>query len=271
DKRGGANGGRIRLEPQRSWPVNNPSQVDRVVTALEQVQAGFNGKQAGGKKVSFADLVVLGGCAAVEQAAKQGGVDVTVPFTPGRMDTTQEHTDVEQFNWLQPVSDGFRNYHRTDIGYNVPSEQIFLDRAALLSLSAPEWTALTGGLRVLDVNWDGSKHGVFTDRPGVLTSDFFKHLTTMDLEWEKADAQGSSFALNDRETGQTKFTGTRCDLIFGSNSQLRQVAEVYAADDGHGRLVHDFVAAWHKVMMLDRYDVKRQDGKLSANDVQTVA
>ena len=270
DKRGGANGGRIRLEPQRSWPVNNPAQIEQVIAALEQVQSEFNGAQTGGKKVSFADLVVLGGSAAVEAAAKAGGVEVTVPFTPGRMDTTQEHTDVEQFNWLQPVSDGFRNYHRTDIGYNVPAEHIFLDRAALLSLSAPEWTALTGGLRVLDINWDGSKHGVFTDRPGVLSNDFFKTLTTMDLEWQKTDAQGSAFTLNGRENGQTTFTATRCDLIFGSNSQLRQVAEVYAAADGHVRLVHDFVAAWHKVMMLDRYDVKRQDGKLHGTDVQTV-
>lgn len=270
DKRGGANGGRIRLEPQRSWPVNNPAQVEQVIAALEQVQSEFNGAQTGSRKVSFADLVVLGGSAAVEAAAKAGGIEVTVPFTPGRMDTTQEHTDVEQFNWLQPVSDGFRNYHRTDIGYNVPAEHIFLDRAALLSLSAPEWTALTGGLRVLNISWDGSKHGVFTDRPGVLSNDFFKTLTTMDLEWQKTDAQGSAFTLNGRENGQTTFTATRCDLIFGSNSQLRQVAEVYAAADGHVRLVHDFVAAWHKVMMLDRYDVKRQDGKLHGTDVQTV-
>ena len=257
DKRGGANGGRIRLEPQRSWPVNNPAQLDRVIPALEQIMAAFN-ERSGDRKVSFADLVVLAGCAAVEQAAHAAGVDVMVPFTPGRMDTTQELTDVEQFNWLQPVSDGFRNYHRSDIRFNVSPEQIFLDRAALLALSAPEWTALVGGLRVLGTNWDGSAHGVFTQRPGVLTNDFFTTLTTMDLEWRKDDDRAMSFTLANRDSGAAAFTATRCDLIFGSNSQLRQIAETYAAAGGHEKLVHDFVAAWNKVMMLDRYDVMQR-------------
>ncbi len=257
DKRGGANGGRIRLEPQRSWPVNNPTQLDHVITGLEQVMQAFNAR-SGDRKVSFADLVVLAGCAAVEQAAHAAGVDVTVPFTPGRMDTTQELTDVEQFNWLQPVSDGFRNYHRSDIRFNVSPEQIFLDRAALLALSAPEWTALVGGLRVLGTNWDGSAHGAFTQRPGVLTNDFFTTLTMMDLEWRKDDDRAMSFTLANRDTGAPAFTATRCDLIFGSNSQLRQIAETYAAADGHEKLMHDFVAAWNKVMMLDRYDVMQR-------------
>ncbi|WP_428393744.1 catalase/peroxidase HPI [Lichenicoccus sp.] len=255
DKRGGANGGRIALAPQKDWAVNNPAQVETVVAVLTGIKDDFNSVQAGGKKISLADLIVLGGCAAVEKAARDGGVEVTVPFTPGRMDTTQELTDVVQFNWLQPVSDGFRNYHNDRIRFNVPPEHIFLDRAQLLTLSAPEWTALVGGLRVLDINWDGSRHGVFTDRPGVLSNDFFVNLTSTDLVWKKADEDAMIFTLNSRDTDEVKFTATRCDLIFGSNAQLRQVAEVYGADDGHKRLVHDFVAAWHKVMMLDRFDV----------------
>ncbi|MDY8109618.1 catalase/peroxidase HPI [Fulvimarina sp. 2208YS6-2-32] len=255
DKRGGANGGRIALEPQKSWDVNNPARVAKVLSTLEGLQKGFNDLNAGSKKISMADLVVLAGSAAIERAAKDAGVDVTVPFTPGRMDTTQENTDIEQFDWLKPVSDGFRNYHREDIVYNVPPEQMFLDRAALLSLTAPEWTALVGGLRVLDTNWDGSRHGVFTDRPGVLTNDFFTNLTSMSMEWRKTDEDGMSFTLNDRKSGAVMFTATRCDLIFGANAQLRQIAEVYAANDGHVRLVKDFVAAWTKVMMLDRFDL----------------
>ena len=256
DKRGGANGGRIRLEPQKDWPVNNPAQVARVVTALEGVMGHFNNAQAGGKKVSLADLVVLGGCAAVEKAAKDAGIAADVPFTPGRMDSSQEQTSVEFFNWLQPVSDGFRNYHNDSIGYHVPAEKIFLDRAQLLSLTAPQWTALVGGLRVLGTNFDDSKHGVFTDRVGVLSNDFFVHVTSMDYVWKKSDEAGTAFELRNRETDAVKFTATRCDLIFGANTQLRQLSEVYAADDGHKRLVRDFIAAWDKVMMLDRYDVK---------------
>ncbi|MCK5932060.1 MAG: catalase/peroxidase HPI [Fulvimarina manganoxydans] len=255
DKRGGANGGRIALEPQNSWEVNDPARTNKVLEALRLVADEFNNAQSGNKRISLADMVVLAGCAGVEKAAKDAGVDVEVPFTPGRMDTTQELTDVEQFDWLQPVSDGFRNYHRDDIVYSVAPEQLFLDRAALLSLTAPQWTALVGGLRVLGTNWDGSKHGVFTDRPGVLSNDFFLALTDMSMEWRKADEAGMRFTLNDRESGTERFTATRCDLIFGSNAQLRQIVEVYAGSDGHGRFVKDFVAAWTKVMMLDRYDL----------------
>jgi catalase-peroxidase len=255
DKRGGANGARIRLAPQKDWEVNNPARVQKVVTALEAIMDAFNGSASGGMKVSLADLIVLGGCAAVEKAAKNAGVDVSVPFTPGRMDTTQDLTDIEQFGWLRPVSDGFRNYHKGDFE-RVSPEQFFLDRAALMTLTAPEWTALVGGLRVLDTNYDGSKYGVFTDRPGVLTNDFFVNLCSMDHEWKKADENGMSFTVNDRATGEAKFTATRCDLAFGANAQLRNVAEVYAARGGHERFVKDFVSAWNKVMMLDRYDVK---------------
>ncbi|PSB30994.1 catalase/peroxidase HPI [Stenomitos frigidus] len=256
DKRGGANGARIRLEPQKHFAVNRPQELSQVLATLEQMQADFNGAQPGHKKLSMADLIVLGGCAAVEKAAQDAGVNVSVPFTPGRMDTTQALTDVETFAWLQPVSDGFRNYHNNAVGYQVKPERIFLDRAQLLTLTAPEWTVLVGGLRALDQNWDHSKHGLFTARPGVLTNDFFRVLTSMDYEWKPADANEMTFSLDDRKTGETKFTATRCDLIFGSNAELRQVAEVYGADDGHERMVHDFVAAWNKVMMLDRFDVR---------------
>ena len=255
DKKGGGNGARIRLNPQKDWEVNRPEELKEVISALEQIQSDFNGAQSGNKKISLADLIVLGGCAAVEKAAKDAGVSVGVPFTPGRMDTTQELTEEETFNWLKPVSDGFRNYHNDAIGYRVKAERIFLDRAQLLNLTAPEWTALVGGLRALDQNWDHSKHGIFTDRPGVLTNDFFKVLTSMDYEWKPVDNKEMVFNINDRKTGETKYTATRCDLIFGSNAELRQVAEVYGANDGHERLVNDFVAAWDKVMMLDRFDV----------------
>jgi catalase-peroxidase len=254
DKRGGANGARVMLWPQKDWEVNRPAELAEVIAALEKIQTEFNAAQSGGKRVSMADLIVLGGAAAVEKAAKDAGHDVEVPFTPGRMDASQEWTD-ETFQWLQPVSDGFRNFHRTDIGYNVSPEQIFLDRAALLTLTAPEWTALAGGLKVLDQNWDGSKHGLFTDRPGVLSNDFFDVLTSMDYEWVPQDESEMLFDIKTREGGETAFTATRCDLIFGSNSQLRQIAEVYGASDGEARLVKDFVEAWSKVMMLDRYDV----------------
>ena len=203
----------------------------------------------------MADLIVLAGCAAVEKAAKDAGVDVTVPFVPGRTDATDEHTDGESFEWLKPVVDGFRNYRNEEVEYKVAPEHLFLDKAHLLALTAPEWTALAGGLKVLDVNYDGSTDGLFTDRPGVLTNDFFRVVTSMDYEWAPQDDRELTFAVKDRESGGTAYTATRCDLVFGVDGQLRQIAEVYAADDGHERLVKDFVAAWHKVMMLDRYDV----------------
>ena len=224
---------------------------------LEGIKREFDGAQSGNKKISLADLIVLGGCAAIEKAAKDAGVDIKVPFTPGRNDASAEQTDEQSFRWLEPVSDGFRNFHRDDINYNVAPEQIFLDRAALLGLSAPEWTALTGGLRVLDINAEGAykQHGVFTDTPGVLSNDFFVNLTSPEFEWNKADEAGMEFTLDDRSNGQTKFKATRCDLIFGANSQLRQLAEFYAQAGGHEKLVRDFVAAWNKVMMHDRFDV----------------
>ncbi|MGF1494232.1 MAG: catalase/peroxidase HPI [Microcoleaceae cyanobacterium] len=255
DKRGGANGGRIRLNPQKVWEMNRPPELNQVLSTFEQIQSEFNAAQLGNKKISLADLIVLGGCAAIEQAAKEAGINVNVPFTPGRMDTTQELTNVESFEWLKPVSDGFRNYHNDAVGYRVKPERIFLDRAHLLTLTAPEWTVLTGGLRVLNQNWDYSKHGLFTDQPGVLTNDFFCVLTSMDYEWQPIDEREMIFNLRDRKTDETRFIATRCDLIFGSNAELRQVAEVYAADDGHERMVKDFVAAWNKVMMLDRFDL----------------
>ncbi len=258
DKRGGANGARVRLAPQKDWAVNSPAQLAETLGALERIQADFNGARSGGKKVSLADLIVLGGAAAVEKAAADAGVEVTVPFVPGRMDTTQELTDGESFEWLKPVADGFRNYHDDAVRFSVPDEHLFLDKAALLTLTAPEWTALAGGLKVLDVNYDDAKHGLFTDRPGVLTNDFFRVLTSMDYEWKPQDEGETTFDINDRATGETKFTATRCDLVFGSNAELRQIAEVYGAADGHARLVKDFVAAWHKVMMLDRFDVPEE-------------
>ena len=256
DKRGGANGARIRLAPQKDWACNNPERVQRVITALEGVMASFNQNASGGKQVSLADLIVLGGDAAVEKAAKDAGVDATVPFTPGRTDAPAEFTSETMFEWLRPVSDGFRNYHED--GFDVPADKLYLDRADLLNLSAPEWTVLTGGLRVLDTNWDGSKDGVFTDRPGVLSNDFFVNLCRTDLEWKPVGKDEHRFELCDRDGGTTRFTATRADLIFGANAHLRNLAEVYAAADGHQRFVHAFVKAWHKVMMLDRYDVKER-------------
>ena len=255
DKRGGANGARVRLSPQKDWEVNNPEQLASTLDVLEGIQADFNGAQTGGKKVSMADLIVLGGAAAVEKAAKDAGVDVTVPFVPGRTDATDEHTDGESFEWLKPVVDGFRNYRNEEVEYKVAPEHLFLDKAHLLALTAPEWTALAGGLKVLDVNYDGSTDGLFTDRPGALTNDFFRVVTSMDYAWAPQDDRELTFAVKDRESGETAYTATRCDLVFGVDGQLRQIAEVYAADDGHERLVNDFVDAWHKVMMLDRYDV----------------
>ena len=235
--------------------VNRPQELGEVLSTLDRIQSDFNGAQSGNKKISMADLVVLGGCAAIEQAAQAAGISVTVPFAPGRMDAIQELVDVESFKWLKPVSDGFRNYHNEAVGYKVKPERIFLDRAQLLTLSAPEWTVLVGGLRALDQNWDRSKHGIFTDRPGVLTNDFFRVLTSMDYEWKSVDDREMLFDICDRQTGEVKFTATRCDLVFGSNAELRQVAEVYGANDGHERMVEDFVAAWNKVMMLDRFDI----------------
>ena len=257
DKRGGANGGRIALEPQKSWTVNG--RTVPVIAALRGVLEEFNGKQTANVKVSLADLIVLGGCAAVEKAAADAGAQAIVPFTPGRRDTTQELTDIEMSNWLKPVVDGFRNYVHdkfAEIVEDVAPEQMFLDKAQLLQLTAPEWVALVGGLRVMGANYDGSTNGIFTDRVGVLTNDFFTVLTSMDYEWKREDETGMVFSLDDRATGTTRFKATRNDLIFGSNSQLRAVAEVYASSDGQARFVKDFVHVWNKVMMLDRFDIQ---------------
>jgi catalase-peroxidase len=255
DKRGGANGARLALAPQKDWAVNR-----RTVDVVERLRALVDEVNAsGGERVSLADVIVLGGCVAVEQAAREAGTEVEVPFTSGRVDATQEQTDVPTFEWLAPVVDGFRNYVRDDLAQitKVAPEQLFLDKADQLGLSAPEWVALTGGLRVLGCNHDGSSDGVFTERVGVLTNDFFVTLTSTDLEWKKVDDAGLSFTLEDRETGTTAHTATRNDLVIGSNAQLRAVAEAYAGSDGHELFVRDFVAAWTKVMMADRYDVKQ--------------
>ena len=262
DKRGGANGGRLALAPQKDWEVNR--RTVPVIAALQSVMADFNGqdndnKDQGGKHVSLADLIVLGGCAALEKAATDAGVAIEVPFTPGRRDTTQELTDIEMFTWLKPVADGFRNYLDQDfnkIAQRVAPEEMFLDKAQLLSLTAPEWVALTGGLRALNANHDSSEHGIFTDRVGVLTNDFFTVLTSTNYDWKKSDSRGMTFWLTDRASGKNRYSATRADLVFGANSQLRAVAEVYAGADGHKRFVKQFVKAWDKVMMLDRYDVK---------------
>ena len=253
DKRGGANGARLRLAPQKDWAVNQPARLATVLKTLEGIQAAFNQAAAGGKRVSLADLIVLAGCAGVEQAARNAGHAVTVPFSPGRMDASQEQTDVESFAVLEPIADGFRNYLKGK--YAVPAEALLMDKAQLLTLTAPEMTALLGGLRVLQTNADGSAHGVFTGRPGALTNDFFVNLLDMDTEWQPASPCGNAFAGHDRRTGAVKWTATRVDLVFGSNSQLRALAEVYASADAQAKLVHDFVAAWHKVMNLDRFDL----------------
>ena len=253
DKRGGANGARIRLAPQKDWDANNPAQLSKVLTALEGVQAAFNGAQSGGKKVSLADLIVLGGGAAIEQAAKAAGHNVEVPFTAGRMDASTEQTDVESFAVLEPIADGFRNY--TKGRFSVADEELLVDRAQLLTLSAPDMTALIGGMRVLDTNWDGSAHGVLTNRPGQLTNDFFVNLLDAGIEWSAADEDSRVFDGKDRATGQIKWTGTRADLVFGSNSQLRALAEVYGSSDGEAAFVRQFVDAWTKVMNADRFDV----------------
>lgn len=251
DKRGGANGGRVRLAPQVNWEANNPTQLGKVLDALTGVQAAFN---SGGKQVSMADLIVLGGCAAVEKAAKDAGHDVTVPFTPGRTDATDAMTDVESFSVLEPQADGFRNYFNGQKA-GVTPEEMLVDKAQLMSLNAPEMTAVFGGLRALGANYDGSSHGVFTDRPGVLTNDYFVNLLDLETEWTSADSADQTFVGKDRSTGTTKWTGTRVDLIFGSNTELRALAEVYGSGDGESRLVADFVAAWDKIMNLDRFEV----------------
>jgi catalase-peroxidase len=253
DKRGGANGGRIRLAPQKDWEVNQPKQLAKVLKALENIQDDFNKAQKDGKKVSVADLIVLGGCTGVEQAAKDAGYDVTVPFTPGRMDASQDQTDVDSFAVLEPKADGFRNYQKTR--YAVKAEEMLLDRAQLLTLTAPEMTVLVGGMRALNANFEGSSDGVFTKRPGVLTNDFFVNLLDMGTEWKAATDDAEVFEGCDRATGKPRWTATRADLIFGSNSQLRALAEVYACEDSKEKFVHDFVAVWNKVMNLDRFDL----------------
>lgn len=254
DKRGGANGARIRLAPQNSWEVNNPSQLKRVLTTLENIQSAFNSNQTGNKKVSLADLIVLGGCAAVEKAAKDAGFNITVPFTAGRTDATAEQTDAASFEVLEPKADGFRNYKNADVA-KVPAEILLVDKAQLLKLTAPEMTALVGGMRVLDTNYNGSKYGIFTDKPQSLTNDFFVNLLDFGTTWKALSEAGDIFEGTDRRTGKVKWTATRADLIFGSNSELRAVAEVYACADGKEKFVHDFIAAWNKVMNADRYDL----------------
>ena len=253
DMRGGANGARIRLAPQKDWPVNAPEKLSKVLTTLEGIQSDFNAAASGGKKVSLADLIVLGGCAAIEQAAKNSGHDIAVPFTPGRMDALEEQTDAESFEPLEPEADGFRNFVKAD--YTVSAEKLLVDRAQLLTLSAPEMTVLVGGLRVLGANVGGAKHGVFTDRTDALTNDFFTTIVDMGLEWS-ATGEDGIYEARDRASGEVKWTGTRVDLVFGSNSQLRALSEVYAQDDAKAKFAKDFVAAWVKVMELDRFDLK---------------
>ncbi|MFC1861505.1 catalase/peroxidase HPI, partial [Chloroflexota bacterium] len=253
DKRGGANGARIRLAPQKDWEVNQPAQLKKVLQTLEGIQKEFNSAQSGGKIVSLADLIVLGGCAGVEQAAKNAGHDVTVPFTPGRMDTSQEQTDVESFAVLKPVADGFRNYLKTK--YAVSADELLVDRAQLLTLTTPEMTVLVGGMRVLNANFRQSQHGVFTKRPETLTNDFFVNLLDMSTIWNATSEDKDVFEGRDRATDELKWTGTRVDLIFGSNSQLRALAEVYGCEDSLEKFVHDFVVVWNKVMNLDRFDL----------------
>ncbi len=253
DKRGGANGARIRLAPQKNWEVNQPEQLAKVLETLKGIQKAFNGAQSGGKRVSLADLIVLGGCAGVEQAAKNAGYDMTVPFTPGRADASQEQTEVESFAVLEPVADGFRNYLKKK--YAVSAEELLVDRAQLLTLTAPEMTVLVGGMRVLNANFGQSQHGVFTKRPEALTNDFFVNLLDMGTTWKATSEDEEVFEGRDRATGKLKWTGTRVDLIFGSNSQLRALAEVYGCEDSQEKFLHDFIAAWVKVMNLDRFDV----------------
>jgi catalase-peroxidase len=253
DKRGGANGARIRLAPQKDWEVNQPALLAIVLKTLEGIQSAFNSAQSGGKKVSLADLVVLAGCVGVEKAAKNAGHEVTVPFTPGRMDATQDQTDVSSFAVLEPIADGFRNYRKT--GYTASAEKLLVEKAQLLTLSAPEMTVLVGGMRILNANFEKSKHGVFTKRPEALTNDFFVNLLDMSTTWKATIEDDGVFEGCDRITGALKWTGTRVDLIFGSNSQLRALVEVYGCEDSQGKFLHDFVAVWNKVMNLDRFDL----------------
>jgi catalase-peroxidase len=253
DKRGGANGARIRLAPQKDWEVNQPPELAKVLEALEKIQQDFNSSQSDGTKISLADLIILGGCAAVEQAAKNAGVDVTVPFAPGRTDASQEQTDVESFAVLEPTADGFRNYFPP--GHKLPAEELLLDRANLLTLTAPEMTVLIGGMRALNANFGQSHLGVFTDRPETLTNDFFVNLLDMSTDWKASTWAENVYEGRDRATGDVKWTATAVDLVFGSNSQLRAISEVYASDDSKEKLVRDFVAAWNKVMNLDRFDL----------------
>jgi catalase-peroxidase len=255
DKRGGANGARIRLTPQKDWEVNQPAELPKVFEKLEAIQKEFNSSRSNGKKgtkLSLADLIVLGGCAAVEEAAKKAGHDVKIPFSPGRTDASQEQTDIHSFAAMEPIADGFRNYLRS--GQVFSAEELLVDRAQLLTLTAPEMTVLVGGMRALDANFGQTKHGVFTNRPGTLTNDFFVNLLDMNTNWQASSTEGV-YEGRDRATGKTKWTGTRVDLLFGSNSQLRAIAEVYACDDSKQAFVKDFAAAWNKVMNLDRYDL----------------
>jgi catalase-peroxidase len=253
DRRGGANGARIRLAPQKDWEVNQPAKLKKVLQTLEGIQKEFNSAQSSGKRVSFADLIVLGGCAGVEQAAKKAGHDITVPFSPGRTDASQEQTDVESFAVLEPVADGFRNYLKTK--YAVSAEELLVDRVQLLTLTAPEMTVLVGGMRVLNANFEQTKYGVFTKRPETLTNDFFVNLLDISTMWKATSEDEDVFEGRDRATGELKWTGTRVDLIFGSNSQLRAIAEVYACEDSQEKFLHNFTAAWNKVMNLDRFDL----------------
>lgn len=255
DKRGGANGARIRLAPQKDWQVNNPVQLAKALSVLESIQKDFNASAGGGKKISLADLIVLAGCAAIEKAAKDGGWNIEVPFTPGRADATEEQTDVESFKFLEPAADGFRNYRKSKAPAG--TEAMLIDKAQLLNLTIPEMTVLIGGMRALNTNYDGSKHGVFTDRPGVLTNDFFVNLLDMSTAWKAMDDTKELYLGTDRKTGQPKWTATRADLVFGSHAELRAVAEVYASSDAPQKFVQDFVAAWDKVMNLDRFDLHR--------------
>ena len=255
DKRGGANGARIRLAPQKDWPVNEPVKLSRVLKSLQGIYDEFNKAQSGGKRVSLADLIVLGGCAGVEEAARKAGHPVTVPFTPGRMDASQERTDVQSFSVLEPAADGFRNYQKANLPAS--AEELLLDRAQLLTLTAPEMTVLIGGMRALDTNTGGSKHGILTKRPGMLTNDFFVNLLDMRTSWKATSEAKDVFEARDASTGQLEWMGTRVDLVIGSNAQLRALAEVYASSDAQAQFVQDFVAAWNKVMNLDRYDVAK--------------
>jgi catalase-peroxidase len=255
DKRGGANGARIRLAPQKSWEVNQPEKLETILQRLKDIQKKFNSTLSEGKKVSLADLIVLGGCAGIEKAAKNAGYDVTVPFTPGRTDASQEQTDVNSFEALEPAADGFRNYQQKK--YTVTVEEMLIDQSQLLTLTAPEMTVLIGGLRVLDINYGKSKHGVFTKQPETLTNDFFVNLLDMNTIWKATSEDEDLFEGIDRATGELKWTGTRVDLIFGSNSQLRAIAEVYGSEDSQEKFLHDFIAAWNKVMNLDRFELEK--------------